>query len=273
MVKYVFVLLLAHVVGDFYFQTDSSCKNKKPFGGKDLWIHVAIIFITTWAAVLDCRFWWGALAIGVLHYVTDSVKTKVEKQWSDEDEGATPKHESKKKKTRRAIENKDRKRLWAFAIDQFAHLFAIVLVSWLYTATYDCPSLWMEQFFGSSVFWVLCALILCAKPMNILIRLILNFCTLKVETKTTDEAFKAGRLIGSLERCLIVLFVVLDQYEAIGFLVAAKSILRFKEINESMKSEYVLAGTLLSVSLAIFIGLAVRYRHLVIMQLQTLNLL
>ena len=39
-----------------------------------------------------------------------------------------------------------------------------------------------------------------------------------------------------------------------GFLVAAKSILRFSETKESDKSEYVLAGTLVSIAIAVACG-------------------
>lgn len=61
-----------------------------------------------------------------------------------------------------------------------------------------------------------------------------------------------------VERTLVLVFVVLSQWAAIGFLVAAKSILRFSEASSGReKSEYVLTGTLLSLTLAIFIGLVV----------------
>ena len=61
-----------------------------------------------------------------------------------------------------------------------------------------------------------------------------------------------------MERGLILIFVVLAQYEAIGFLIAAKSILRFNETtSENEKSEYVLTGTLLSLAIALLLGLAV----------------
>ena len=69
--------------------------------------------------------------------------------------------------------------------------------------------------------------------------------------------FHSGELIGWLERGLILLFVVLSQYEAIGFLVAAKSILRFGEASKDEKSEYVLTGTLLSLAIAVCLGLVV----------------
>ena len=49
-------------------------------------------------------------------------------------------------------------------------------------------------------------------------------------------------------------FVVIGQYEAIGFIIAAKSILRFKD-TDTAKTEYVLAGTFLSFGIALLCGL------------------
>jgi hypothetical protein len=69
---------------------------------------------------------------------------------------------------------------------------------------------------------------------------------------------KAGLWIGRLERILILTFVLLNRYEAIGFLIAAKSIFRFGEINTSKnrkEAEYILFGTMLSFVIAILIGI------------------
>lgn len=59
--------------------------------------------------------------------------------------------------------------------------------------------------------------------------------------------------IGRLERFLILTLVLLKQYEAIGLLVAAKSIFRFSASRSV--GEYVLIGTLLSFTIAITVGL------------------
>lgn len=71
---------------------------------------------------------------------------------------------------------------------------------------------------------------------------------------------QAGRLIGFLERVLIFAFVVMGQWAAIGFLLAAKSIMRFNDTRSAKRpvSEYVLLGTLLSFGFAIATGLLVR---------------
>lgn len=62
----------------------------------------------------------------------------------------------------------------------------------------------------------------------------------------------AGRAIGNLERGLIFLLVLSGQTQNIGFLIAAKSVLRFGTVSDDRKvSEYVIVGTLASVSWAL----------------------
>jgi len=68
---------------------------------------------------------------------------------------------------------------------------------------------------------------------------------------TVNGLKRGGKLIGQLERTLIFMLMVIGQPAGIGFLVAAKSILRFGEAKKQQLAEYVLIGTLLSFSLAI----------------------
>jgi len=71
----------------------------------------------------------------------------------------------------------------------------------------------------------------------------------------------AGKYIGWLERLLIVTFVVGDYGEAVGFLLAAKALVRYPEIKEDelgLFGEYVLVGTLTSVGIALLGGLVLR---------------
>ena len=97
------------------------------------------------------------------------------------------------------------------------------------------------------------------KPANILIREIFRFFEIKLETLRTekDELPNAGKLIGITERILTLTLIILGQYAAIGFIMAAKSILRFKE-TQTQKAEYVLIGTMLSFGIAIITGIFVQ---------------
>lgn len=64
-----------------------------------------------------------------------------------------------------------------------------------------------------------------------------------------------GRMIGLLERGLIFALILTDQASGVGYLVAAKSVLRFGAVsNEGKLSEYVIIGTLASVFWAIAVA-------------------
>lgn len=66
---------------------------------------------------------------------------------------------------------------------------------------------------------------------------------------------RIGATIGALERLLIVTFVLTRTEAAIGFVVAAKTLARFKQLDDRGFAEYYLLGTLASVAVALFSGL------------------
>lgn len=117
------------------------------------------------------------------------------------------------------------------------------------------------------------SVIVCLTPANLIIRVILdkylspnsgilmqedihkNLNT--KEASYQDSLQRAGRLIGNIERILTIGLLYAGQYEAIGFLIAAKSIIRTKELKSD--SEYILIGTLLSFGFAILVGLIIQH--------------
>lgn len=85
------------------------------------------------------------------------------------------------------------------------------------------------------------------------IEIILNLVDPSIKKDIKPGIRKVGRWIGVCEHFLIVTFVLMKEYTAIGLIFAAKEIVRSKEIGE--KASYYLLGTLLSVSFAILFGL------------------
>ena len=78
-------------------------------------------------------------------------------------------------------------------------------------------------------------------------------------TGVTDQGLRnAGKRIGQFERFLVTTLTILDQYSAIAFVFAAKSIARFKKMDDPAFAEYYLAGTLASVSFGILMGLVIK---------------
>ena len=170
--------------------------------------------------------------------------------------------------------------LGVFLADQALHIGIIIAcaICWVDNGWQEFE--WVKNFFEQYHLWVklFIAMLLALEPVNVLVLLILKYY--KVNTSVTNNNvnasknkkdktgnknikdehgnFHSGKLIGYLERGLILIFVIFSKYEAIGFLIAAKSILRFGEASSGTeKSEYVLAGTLLSLAFALLLGILV----------------
>lgn len=247
-------ILFAHIVGDFYFQWNSLCRDKilHQAKGWGLWVHAIIIGILTWCCMWCVESWWIAALIVIVHSLIDYLKSYVQKKFSLYEVSANGEIKEG---------NNNRYDLYVFVGDQILHMISLLAIAYVWTKTncdwkqFECLNTLCTEH-PLRVKLVL-AILLALKPANILIVKIMNSC--KVAIQNDDHGnFHSGELIGNIERCLMIFFVVLGQYEAIGFLIAAKSILRFGEANsDKEKSEYVLTGTLLSLVIAISLGLAV----------------
>lgn len=222
-------LLMVHLVCDFYLQSDRTCAEKVNLGfrSKYLYVHGLLIFILSWAAMGTWEFWWLALIVGLTHILIDGIKSKYGNNLKN------------------------------FIIDQLAHMSVLVAVTWIFLRYFGQEQLDIIPVNHMFVLVVL-AFIICAKPANIFIKTVLRTYSIDNQSKEGNSQFKAGSLIGTIERWLILVFVILEQYEAVGFLLAAKSIIRFKD-TETSKTEYVLAGTLISVAVAVACGLVINY--------------
>lgn len=73
-----------------------------------------------------------------------------------------------------------------------------------------------------------------------------------------ENARGAGKVIGVFERAIIVPFIFVGAYEAVGLVLAAKSIARFEQLKDRRFAEYYLVGTLASLSFGILVGLLAR---------------
>ena len=74
-------------------------------------------------------------------------------------------------------------------------------------------------------------------------------------TEGRPSPARIGATIGVLERLLIVTFVLTGSTAAIGFVVAAKTLARFRQLDDRDFAEYYLLGTLASVGVALGSGL------------------
>lgn len=106
---------------------------------------------------------------------------------------------------------------------------------------------------------VVVAYLLVLKPTSSMISAVLTTYS-PINREDNDGLIAGGEIIGYLERLLILTFVIKGQFAVIGFVLAAKSIFRFGDLNNTTNrnlTEYVLLGSFLSVTITSFLGLAV----------------
>jgi hypothetical protein len=227
-------LLLAHLLGDFFLQPTKwvAEKEKRKLRSGKLYLHVGIHISLIFLLFFSIEIWKIALIIGVAHGIIDAIKL--------------------------SFQHAKTKRIWFF-IDQALH-FIVILAVWSY---YYQPTISFELL-NHSKFWqfIIGALFL-TTPAAIFIRFIIAKWVPqdKGSANTTASLQDAGKFIGILERLLIYLFICTNHFEAVGFLLAAKSIFRFgdlKEAHDLKLTEYVLIGTLLSFGIALIVSMGIK---------------
>jgi hypothetical protein len=218
-------LILAHLLTDFVFQPSRwiESRNKKHFQSVYLYLHGLITAVVA-LLLIGFHYWWVALIILVTHILIDG--------W----------------KSYRPIKTK------YFLIDQCLHLM-VILVCWyfIFLNKEDLIAAW-DIINTPKTLAGITAYVFVSFPAGILI----GQLTKKWREQIADAPAlgNAGKWIGIIERIVILTLVFNHQYEAIGLLIAAKSLLRFSEANRpEIKTEYLLIGTLISITIAILTGL------------------
>ena len=75
-----------------------------------------------------------------------------------------------------------------------------------------------------------------------------------VQHRVDEVEYNRGRLIGSMERLILAWMVAAGSYAAMGFIVAAKGLVRSRQFDSHDFAEYFLVGTLASTALALVAG-------------------
>ena len=218
------ILIAAHVMADFLLQPNwlVNRKGRFPFLLLHGLTHAAFVyaFYQAWAS------WALPLAILVTHMAIDFAKQRAAKD--------TPK---------------------AFAWDQGIHILSLVGIGWLLTDMCLIPPF---AGFGYKLIICFAGFIGTVLGAGYFIGKVVD--AIKDQNNLQIDGLEnGGALIGNLERALIFLLIFIGEPAGIGFLVAAKSILRFEEAKKQKLAEYVLIGTLLSFSLSIAIATATRW--------------
>jgi hypothetical protein len=230
-----FKLLIAHFTSDFILQPDVWIREREIRKVKSLSLvaHVLVHGFVTIIFLLDDlqRLWYIVPVIMVAHYFTDLLKSYQKKN----------------------------KVFW-FLADQALHLI-VIAGCWLYFSDRLVLEKFSNIFRNPQVWITVFGVLILTKPTSVFIATATERWRKELHTDKEETLKDAGKWIGVTERILILIFILFNTYEAVGFLLAAKSIFRFgdlKEPKEKNQTEYLIVGTLLSFGIAVVTGLMVR---------------
>ncbi|WP_286905315.1 DUF3307 domain-containing protein [Clostridium sp. UBA1652] len=157
--------------------------------------------------------------------------------------------------------------VWIFLMDQILHLLAIYLIcfigdfnSLMLIANYNLSYLdkilliiliAIVTTFATGIFIKILMKSLENNPYK---KLIKKNVYLPSEKKNLSGARNGGFIIGILERSFILIIMIINQPSMIGFVLATKSIARFKKLEDESFAEYFIIGSFTSFIIAILGG-------------------
>lgn len=226
-------LFLAHIIGDFFLQSQKWVKEKeqKKLKSPKFYVHIAIHIALLFLLVWDVSLWPLILIIGFSHFIIDALKLIFQTE-----------------KTKRTL----------FFVDQLLHIAAILLIYYFYFPS----DFSINNYITEEHLLLISCLLFLTIPVSIIMKTIFMKWDISTLTEGNESLKDAGKYIGILERVLVFTFVILNHWEAVGFLITAKSVFRFGDLKESKHrklTEYILIGTLISFGIAILTGLLFQY--------------
>lgn len=281
-------LIIAHLLADFYLQTDRMVQDKLKNLKKHILHHFlvnTIVLAAGWLFFYQqndpvMTVIWPMLFITATHLMIDLLKIKLVDQFT-------------------ASENMNK--LWFFILDQLLHIFMLLIAMQLFykITLVSNVNRFIQLLFedgrqldaSSTILVIAIILILGTTVSGHIIRILLGSLPGQLLTFEGKYTFKnefrepayqktsksekglseqysymifnkhdmsRGKLIGYIERLLVILLTYYSSYPAIAFIVTAKSIARFKQMDDRDWAEYFLLGTLTSMFLGIVFGILLR---------------
>ena len=231
MIQLIIWLILAHILGDYPFKPNSWVEDKrlrKWRSVKGIYhaiVHFLLVFVL-FPVSLTNRFLIASV-VAITHWLIDGLKAS----------------------------KPDNFKWWL--IDQSLHMLVMLIAFLIYIGPSSAFKInWVEIFSVSSLI-ILLAYMIAYWPVSHFIKRAIRFWSSQIP-ESTQGLKKAGKWIGRLKRVLILTFIFSNQFGAIGFLLATKSVFRFGDLTDKHaqgKTEYILLGTLLSFSITVILGI------------------
>ncbi len=230
----IIILVILHLLGDFYFQSDKlakcknatidskckgcvKCKQTSKFNLKYLFLHTLVYIIpfaslfllTTWKTVVQ-----SLIILFISHFIIDMCACVI---------------------------NKKIKQTVAFVIDQLLHIAIIYFVCKVFSYSIELG------ISDNIIKWVLIILLIVSPSSVIINKLFQDVFNDSVKS----GIFDAGSIIGILERVLVVIFAYYNNFATIAIIITVKTWARSNDLKKDDFRQKYLLGTLASLVLAL----------------------
>lgn len=229
--------ICAHLMGDFLLQSSAMVRHKKRLKARSwvLYVHCLIHALLVYLFTAQWNSWYIPLIVFVTHFFIDLWKL-----------------------------NKPDIAVY-FIADQLLHIVVLIAIFITTQSNIDELQTLFANWWNNKQAWgILLGYLFLIWPIGLLI----GYITQRWRTdighqleRNQQSLAEAGKWIGMFERILVYTFIITNQFAGIGFLITAKSILRFNETKKETgrkEAEYILIGTLISFAFAIITGLLIK---------------
>ena len=223
-------LYLAHLIADFVLQNNDLARRKSSV--KHTLTHSLIVCVVSllfliglWSLRALCLVLFISFLHGIIDYIKAKLVAKLDSDW-----------------------------YWIlFTGDQILHILIIILGLSLFYPLFGLAISQKAQVIYDSVplYRIFSFALLLTVGGSYFTAAICKKFTGKVNNQDIGESLQdAGKYIGVLERIIVAASILSGRYELIGFLIAAKSIIRHGEQSNKGFTEYFLIGTFSSLAWA-----------------------
>lgn len=233
------IQIIGHLIADFYLQSAKMAEGKREkfitlllHSGIYLLISAAVSFllINPWNALFS------TLIFAVSHFLIDFARTK-----------ADVKFQSKSA------------HFLSFLLDQILHISIIISTCLIFDLNQKGNMIFdflVSKEHSDTIVSYCLLFVIILEPAAVFVKKMFAFL---FDEKTEESSGNnAGSMIGKLERGITAVLLLCNQYGVIGLVLTAKSIARFKQLEDKDFAEKYLIGTLTSLAISLVVTLAIK---------------
>ena len=235
------LLLAAHFIADFTAQSADWAEKKTQkfrYLAGHAFVYSVVLALVAFLCIPANAVWIPFAITALSHFLIDWIRVYADKKFKTSTSHFT-----------------------SFLIDQALHIFIIFTLvcmfdlnvqnkDWLSNLASRVP---LEQILRYALIFIIIL-----DPASVFVKKLCIYVSGSANNSSTKKEPPVGSVIGKLERIISAILVICGEIGAIGFVLTAKSLARYKQLSEKDFAEKYLVGTLSSTAIAIIAALLLK---------------